>query len=546
MTGAVASRGWWLGLAVAAAACLPYVPSIGDYFVQDDFGVVQLLAKRPWSTFPRWFVMPWMEDIWGYTPDELRPFVALTYQLTGKWNPARPELHHVFNIAVHAGCALLVMAIARTAIGLSVAAAAFAGLVFAVLPNQVETVAWITGRVDSMPALLYLGTFLAYVRWRQHRRWTLYAAALALFFVALFSKQNTITMVATLAAYDAIVLTRRERGPLLKAVLDWAPFGVLTVGFLLLRRAVFGHSLRPGLETQDQIVSVATMLDHHVQRTLMGHISGPSLVDLVAAALLVTSVVLIALRSQREARARFVRMCGVFGAIWFVIGVAPVALAGYESSRHAYLASAGWAFMLALILDGLWLVFPARAVRAGAIGAAAAVALIYLVRLAPVMQAWDTDAAISEAATVRVSQEAAAAPLGTLMIVGVPRSSWEWSSPFVLSPPFARQVLTDRVRVVTPWRLHCCGRESWDRETRLRLRGWLESSPRPALIALRFAPDTGAVSRVTDADVPELNEIIPVLLQTTSADALDAVIRDILERIVARRGEGEGVRRRGW
>lgn len=537
MTGAAARRGWWLAMAVVAAACLPYLPSIGDYFVQDDFGVVQLLAKRPWSTFPRWFVMPWMEDIWGYTPDELRPFVAFTYQLTGKGAPARPELHHLFNIAVHAGCALLVMAIARTAMGLSTVAAGLAGLVFAVLPNQVETVAWITGRVDSMPALFYFATFLAYAHWRQHHRWPVYAAALALFFVALFSKQNTITMVGTLAAYDAVVLTRRERAPLLGAVVYWAPFAVLTGGFLLLRRAVFGQSLRPGLQTQDQIAAVATMIDHHVRRTVMGHLGAPSYIDLAAAALLVTGLLTIALRSAPEGRSRFARMGLFFGVIWFAIGVAPVALAGYESPRHAYLASAGWAFMLALIVDGLCVVVRSRAFRAGVLAAALVVAGIYLARLAPVLEAWDTSAAISEAAAGRVREEAAAAPPGTLMIVGVPRSSWEWASPFVLGPPFAPEGLVERVRLVTPWRLHCCGREPWDTATRLDLRGWLQSSPRPPIIALRFAPGTGAVSRATDADVPELHGIIPVLLQTTSAETLDAVIGDILERIVAGRRE---------
>jgi hypothetical protein len=74
----------WLAAVVVAAACLPYLSSVGDYFLQDDFGVVQLFARRPWTMFPQWFVMPWTEDIWGYKPDELRPFVALTYQLTGK------------------------------------------------------------------------------------------------------------------------------------------------------------------------------------------------------------------------------------------------------------------------------------------------------------------------------------------------------------------------------------------------------------------------------------------------------------------------------
>ena len=121
---------------------------------------------------------------------------------------------------MHAGNALLVMAIARTVLALSPLAAAFAAIVFAVLPGQAESVAWVTGRVDSMPAFFYLATFLAYARWRQHHRWSAYASSLALFFVALFSKQNTITMVATLAAYELIVLTRQERGTLVSSVLS--------------------------------------------------------------------------------------------------------------------------------------------------------------------------------------------------------------------------------------------------------------------------------------------------------------------------------------
>ena len=525
-------------MAIVAAACVPYLPTVGDYFTQDDFGVVQLLVRRPWTTFPRWFVMPWMEDIWGYTPDELRPFVAFTYQLTGKWAPGRPELHHLFNVAMHVGNSLLVMAIARRVILLSPAGAAVAGFVFAVLPGQAESVAWITGRVDSMPAFFYLATFLAYALWRQHRGWRMYAAGLALFFVALFSKQNTITMLVTLAAYDWIVLTSRERGALLSAPKYWAPFALLTGGYLLLRRALFGHSLRPGLQTQDHIAAVATMIEHHVRRTVIGHLGPLSYVEAAAAAFLLTALVLIAIRSEPESRSRFLRAVGFFGVLWFVIGVAPVALAGYESPRHAYLASAGWAFMLAVIADGLYVRLRSTGIRRAAVAAVAAMLVVYLVRLVPVVQGWRSSARISAAAVMRVQQEAAAAAPGTLMIVGVPRTSWEWSSPFMLGPPFAPAGLVDRVRFVTPWRLHCCGREHWNVYTRLRIQGWTEAAPRPPIVAVRFAPETGAVSRLTDAEYPELQTIVPVLLQTANADSLDRVISDVLDRIVAGRPDG--------
>ena len=528
-------------MAVVVVACVPYLPTVRDYFVQDDFGVVQLLARRPWTMFPRWFVMPWTEDIWGYRPDELRPFVAFTYQLTGKLSPARPELHHLFNIALHAGNALLVMAIARTVMALSPLAAVFAAVVFAVLPGQAESVAWVTGRVDSMPAFFYLATFLAYARWRQQHRWRAYVSALALFFVALFSKQNTITMVATLAAYELVVLTRQERGTLVSSVLSWMPFGILTAGFLLLRRSLFGRSLRPGLQTRDEVGAVVTMLGHHVRRTVTGHLAAPSKADIAAAVFLIVGLLVIALRSAPGARLRFARAFFFFGVIWFAIGVAPVALAGYESPRHAYLASVGWAFILALVVEGLYLRVKAPILRTAVMVSAAAVVMIYVVRLVPVLQTWHTLARISESGVARVQQEAAAAPPGTLMIVGLPRKSWEWSSPFVLGPPFAPAGLVDRVHLVTPWRLHCCGPELWNVYTRRHLRAWLQASPRPPIIALRFAPDTGAVSRLTDTEFPELNQIVPVLLDTGTTDTLDGVILDILDRLVA--GHPEELRR---
>ena len=61
-------------VAVCAAAIVPYLSTLDDYFVRDDFGVVQLLAQKPASYFPRWFYTSWMDHIWGYTPDEIRPF----------------------------------------------------------------------------------------------------------------------------------------------------------------------------------------------------------------------------------------------------------------------------------------------------------------------------------------------------------------------------------------------------------------------------------------------------------------------------------------
>jgi hypothetical protein len=524
----------WLAAVVVAAACLPYLSSVGDYFLQDDFGVVQLFARRPWTMFPQWFVMPWTEDIWGYKPDELRPFVALTYQLTGKWSPARPELHHLFNIALHAGNALLIMAVARTVIGLTPLAAGFAAVVFAVLPAQVETVVWITGRVDSMPAFFYLATFLFYARWRRDGQARTYLTALALFVVALFSKQSTVTMVATLVGYDLIVARGRQRLRLPSAALAWVPFGLLTAGFLLLRRSIFGHSLRPGPESAHEIAGVLTMFGHHIRRTMTGDLLPPGTADVAMAAFLVVGVVAIVSHSTSGDRSRFVRGLCFFGVVWFAIGLAPVALAGYESPRHAYLASVGWAFSVALIVEGFYLRATGNLiVRRAVIGFAAAIIGVYVVRLQPVLHTWHMAADISKAGVSKVQEEAAAGARGTLIIAGLPRKSWEWASPFMLEPPYAPAGVRDRVHLITPWRLHCCGPHLWDAYTRGQLQEWIRTSPRPPIVVWRFELETGTLSRITDTQFPDLKEIVPVLLQTGTTDTLDGVIQGIIDRMAA-------------
>ena len=81
--------------------------------MRDDFGVVELLSAKPAGYFPRWFVTSWMDQIWGHAPDEVRPFPAVSYQLTSLGGAASPFLHHVLNIALHAANGVVVLAIAR-------------------------------------------------------------------------------------------------------------------------------------------------------------------------------------------------------------------------------------------------------------------------------------------------------------------------------------------------------------------------------------------------------------------------------------------------
>jgi hypothetical protein len=529
-------RTWWgatLGAAavVLLSACVPYLSTVDDYFVQDDFGVVQLMASRPWTMFFRWFTMPWTEDIWMYTPDEIRPFVALSYVMTASWGAAEPAAHHVLNIAIHAGNGLLVMGIARAS-GLGRTASTFAAVVFVLLPVHAESVAWVTGRVDSMPAFFYLAAFLAYARWTSGRP-AAYAWSLLWFFVALFSKQNTITLPAALIAYDFIVLRRPVR-PSWSWMRPYVPFVLMTAGFLALRYVVAGTVVRESELNAEGLRIFAGMVVRHTQRVVFGHVSTVHAGEWTAIVLLVAAAGFGLSRVNPAQRRHLVPAAIFFGLAWWVLGVAPVAVAGYESPRHVYLAAMGWALLLGIGLEAL-------SAAAGhtrwkyALGAAAATVLVfYGVQLREVVSRWNTAADVSRRAVARLQREAMAVPPGSLVIVGVPVSSWEWAVPFMAQPPYTRSDLTSRVFIITPWRLHCC-RSQWLDHTRKTLEHWMALPEPSPVLALHFDPQTGTMSRLAENEYPGLRSIVQTLLRTDSRDALDHAILRLLDELVAGR-----------
>src|SRR5262245_40027138 len=318
--------------AIIVAACALYAPAIDDYFVQDDFGVVSLFSQRSLGYFGRWFVTPWTEDIWGYVPDELRPFPAASYVVTSWFGAARPESNHILNIALHAFNGLLVLWIAESAAGLSLLAAAAAGLIFVVLPIQGESVAWVTGRVDSLPTLFYFASFLLYVRPDPNYFWSV-----ILFFVALFSKQNTITMVPALVLFDWTVRRRR-----IEMTWTWLrpylPYAVLTVGFLALRYVVFHEVARESLLSAQRVHDFLSDSSRHLVRLVFG---GPGvrhwvLRDTMLVALSAAMVGFIGRRLSRAAARELRRPPIYFGVIWIVLGIMPILMSGYYSPRHTY------------------------------------------------------------------------------------------------------------------------------------------------------------------------------------------------------------------
>lgn len=560
-------------LLICAAAIVPYLATVDDYFVRDDFGVVRLLSSKPATWFPRWFYTSWMENIWGYLPDEVRPFPALSYQITSLWGAASPVAHHVLNIGLHALNGVLLFAIAREAAGLSLRAAAFAGLVFVLLPVHTESVAWITGRVDSMPSLFYLATFLAYVRWRARgsssRR--LYAWSLAWFFVALFTKQNTITMLGTLVFYDLLLArysaqagTRAPSQPGTPAPshpgtvapsqpgtlaphsntvapshsgtlapgarrapgAPYIPFALMTAGYLGLRYLLFGQVARESTLSTQMVEQFIGFVGAHLTHVVTGQPDGRVWTWL--AALFIAAAIGLAL-AARGSRSDMVLRLIYFGPVWWAIGVAPILVAGYHSPRHVYLAAAGWAVVLGLAAEGLGQLLVRRPTWLRTAGVLA-VLLFYAAGLRGAVEEYSEMAAVSQQAVRGVAGHALAAERGALLIVGVPARSWEWVLPFAVQPPFTGRDATRHVFIVSPRALSCC-RDHWFSDTKRALKAWAAGPASGTIVVLRWeaSPGPPAVLRATEG-----SPVVVIARSLPSVDdpeLLDANIRRLIDAV---------------
>ena len=103
--------------------------------------------------------------------------------------------YHLLNVVLHAAAAWLLVLILRR---LALPGAWLAGLLFALHPVCVESVAWIAEQKNTLSAVFYLGAALAYLQFDQTRRGRPYFFALGFFLLAMLTKSVTATLPAAL------------------------------------------------------------------------------------------------------------------------------------------------------------------------------------------------------------------------------------------------------------------------------------------------------------------------------------------------------------
>ncbi len=133
-----------------------------------------------------WFKPLDHNNVWPYLP-----ITRTTFWLERQIWGLNLQVTHWINILFHLFSACLLWQILQH---LKIRGALWVGMLFAIHPIYVQSVAWIAERKNVVAALCYLLCLWSYLQFDQKKHWRWYSLALFLFLCALLSKTSTIML----------------------------------------------------------------------------------------------------------------------------------------------------------------------------------------------------------------------------------------------------------------------------------------------------------------------------------------------------------------
>lgn len=386
---------WLLAGGVALVAIVTFLPTLGHAPVWDDTG---LTVKNPYLGSLRGLYGLLVNDLWsasgtGDKSSYYRPLPMMTFWVNARVGGNTSASYHAGNIALHALSAALVLLLARAHGARRWLGPAFAGLLFAIAPLNVEPVTWIAGRFDTLGTALVLSALLVNARRPRTTAGTTSGSgagplAGALVGLSLFCKEAFIVAPLLLFLQDAIVLRRP-----LRSVARTHAVSACAVAIFLCARYLVGvmtAAAVAGTGLWAIARSFALMLLTFTHAALWPRLLSPFrpyaapstwttllVFAVVVAALALASFAVLRRRDADRPRALW------FALVAYLVAFVPPSLTGPNldmvGDRYAYFALAFAGLAVAATVDALELRVAERPLRTALLTAALAIVLFPLV-----------------------------------------------------------------------------------------------------------------------------------------------------------------------
>ena len=365
--GWIARRGFAETLA-CAIAFLAYVPTLGFQFVYDDKPqITQNPAIRAWHYLPNYFTSHVWAELYPHVGgDYYRPVFLLWFRLNHAMFRVNPVGWHLTTVLCHVAATWLVFLLVRR-LAANPWIAFSAATLFALHPVHIESVAWVSGVTDPLLAIFLLGSFLAYLRFRERNQLGWMGLALALFVLGLLEKETAVVLgpLAFLYAW----LYAEERPWIFRfamALKDSLGFLALTGLYLPLRAHVLHGLSHPSspVTWSTMVLTAPSILWLYLRHLLIpGGISGlyglpyvqnpASAAFVVPMALLLAFILALAWGIRRLEDARL----ALFACGWMVLPIIPVlwlrtfSAGDIAHDRYLYIPSIGFVLLVSLFLS---------------------------------------------------------------------------------------------------------------------------------------------------------------------------------------------------
>lgn len=192
-------------LLIAVPAAI-YANSLKNSFVWDD---VYLIVKNPFIKNCNFVSKIFTSDLFHTSSGKravvyYRPLQSLSLMFDYRLWHLNPIGYRITNILFHILNAILVFLLVNSIVE-NRKISLITSLLFVVHPVHVEAVTYISGRADPMAGFFLLSAFILFIRYTSYpglKRSFFYLGSIALFILALFSKETAIIFPLILISYD--------------------------------------------------------------------------------------------------------------------------------------------------------------------------------------------------------------------------------------------------------------------------------------------------------------------------------------------------------